>query len=111
MKGSRRFTKRISVHSYTAVSDGAGGNTTSESLTATVWAELKTMSTKQLIDIGYTDATLAVKVTVRKPNTFDYKTPNMAIKYNSVAYTIVSATVNPDYNNRYITFTAVKKGG
>lgn len=111
MRGSRRFSKQISVYSYTAVADGAGGSTTSETLVATVRADIKTLNTKQLIDLGYTDATLAVKVTVRKPNDFNYATPNMAIKYNNIDYTIVTATVNPDFNNRYITFTAIKKGG
>ena len=108
---SRRFNKRIEIFSYTATPDGAGGNTVTKTSVATVWAELKTMRTQAIVDLGYTNATLAIKVTVRKPDTFSYQTANMSFDYNNTEYTIVSATVTPDFHNRLVTFTAIQKGG
>lgn len=106
---SRRFNKRIEVYENAAVTDGFGGNTVNETLVATVWAELKTMDKGAVTDMGYTDALLGVNCLVRKPDTFDYKTENMFIKYGGDKYTIVSYTENIDFGNNYIRFTAIKK--
>jgi len=106
---SRRFDKRIQVYTLAAVTDNFGGSTVAETLVATVWADLRTMDKSAITDFGYTDATLGVNVTVRKPDTFDYKTENMFIRYGGNDYTIVSYTEDIDFKHRYIRFMAITK--
>jgi len=106
---SRRFNKRIEVYENAAVSDNFGGSTVSETLVATVWADLKTMDKGAVTDIGYTDALLGVNCLVRKPDTFDYKTENMFIRYGGNDYTIVSYTEDINFKHRYIRFMAITK--
>lgn len=107
---SRRFRKRIEVYEYSTVADGYGGNTISESLLATLWADIRSVNKKtDLSQYGISGKALVLDVTIRKQTTFNLSSVSHFIKYNSEAYTIASFPTNDNFDNRLINFFAVKQ--
>lgn len=111
---SRRFRKIIEIWQLSDVSDGFGGNTTSETRLTSTWADIRSLSANNRYgststDSGINHAQLGVMVTVRKRNDLTYNTLNQFIKYNDKKYTILSFPENKNFDNSTITFIAVKQ--
>ena len=111
---SRRFNKRIEVYQTGVISDGFGGNTSSETLITSSWAEIKSLNTnsrfgKTSTDFGMNNTQLGVMVTVRLRNDITYNSINQFIKYAGEKYTIASFPENKNFDNSYITFIAIKE--
>ena len=111
---ARRFNKRIEIWQTAIVSDGFGGNTSSNTLITSSWAEIKSLNVSNRIgksssDFGINNTQLGVMVTVRLRNDITYNSINQYIKYAGDEYTISSFPENKNFDNSYITFIAVKE--
>ncbi len=103
-----RLRKQIEVWKTASVVDEYGdGNVTSEKL-YDMYAELLTLSSRDVTEHGLDNKELNIKVLVRKPDVFDFNAKIHFIKYLGESYTIKSFPTNPNFDNRYITFIAVK---
>lgn len=89
---ARRYSKRIDVYSYIANADGFGGNTTSDTLEGTVWAEIRTISIDKLTEFGLDQTQKNIRVFVRKNADIDFHDSNLFIKYGGVDYTVNQVT-------------------
>lgn len=93
--------------------DGFGGNTVSESLLKSTWANIKTISTERqdqyVTEYGLLDASSSITITVRKRNdtVYDYKT--LFIKYRNERYAIKTYAINENFEDRVEKFTCVKE--
>ena len=107
--GARRFNKRIKVYQSVAVADGYGGNTVTDTLILTTWAEIKTQGSQKISDLGldYTKGTILV--TTRKREDIAFNSSKMYITYRGEKYTISTFPINENFVDAYISFTAVKE--
>lgn len=114
MRRSRKYTKRVEIWETTNVSDTFGGITVSEALLTTSWANVKTASnnsryTKRLTDLGITDPTNAIIVTLRLRNDVLYNAITMYLKYAGVKYIIQNAPVNIDFVGHEVEIIATRE--
>lgn len=108
---SRGFNKRIDIYSIEAVSDGFGGNTTSETPVSSSWAKIETMSSgkaKNLQDFGIDDPQNTIQITTRKRKDLVYDAEVHMIKYRGQDYKITSSPTETNFTGRFITFMATK---
>ena len=107
---SRNYTKRIEFYQTAAVADGYGGNTVSETLVATSWANIRTPKDSQrLIDLGVTDPTDVIIITTRHRNDIDYNAINQFIKYRSVDYVVKNAPTNMGFMDVEVEIIATRQ--
>ena len=81
MRPARRYSKRVEVYNYIANSDGAGGNTRSESKIGDAWAEIRTISADKLDDFGLNENEYAIRLFTRSRSDIDLKGDNVFFKY------------------------------
>ena len=107
---SRGFNKRISIYETTPVSDGFGGNTVTDALLVTTWANIKTFSinSRNTTDLGVIDLNNSIIVKTRKRNDLTYNIQTQYIIYRDEKYTIVSYPVNVDFEDNTIQFIATR---
>ena len=108
-RNSRRLTKRFELWETTAVPDGFGGNTVSDILIASSWAEIKTANAKsnfRSTDNGITNATNQIIITTRLRNDLTYNSINQFIKYGGVKYIISNQPYNVSFDNMFIEIVA-----
>ncbi len=106
---SRKYTKRIEIFTTAAVSDGFGGNTVSEVLLATSWADIRTVRPERLTDLGITDGTHSIEVRLRHRNDLDYEQEGIFFKYRDSSY--IFKSVNPiNLEDVHVIVIAVKDG-
>ena len=92
---ARNYTKRIGFYQTTAVADGYGGNTVSEALVATSWANIRTpKDSHRLTDLGVIDPTSTIIITLRHRNDIDYNAVDQFIKYRGLNYIVKNAPTN-----------------
>lgn len=89
---SRRYSKRVQVWSYIANPDGFGGNTTSDTLEGTVWAEIRTIPLDKLNEFGLDQNQKNIRIFVRKNADIDYHQSNLFVKFGGIDYTITQVT-------------------
>jgi len=107
---ARDYTRRIDFYQTAAVADGYGGNTVSETLVATSWANIRTPKDSQrLMDLGVTDPTNTIIITLRHRNDIDFNAVNQFIKYRSVKYVITNAPINLGFGDVEIEIIATRQ--
>ena len=86
---SRGFTKRISIYETTLVPDGFGGNTVTDALLVTTWANIKTFSinSKNITDLGVIDLNNSIIIKTRKRSDLTYNIQTQYIIYRNEKYT------------------------
>lgn len=82
----RKYISRVEVYINDAVSDGSGGNTVSERLIASSWANIKTVDVKFKMDIGLDIAKEAVIIKTRFRNDLDYTQSGLFFKYRGICW-------------------------
>jgi head-tail adaptor len=85
------FNKRVDIYQTSNVADGYGGNTVSELLITSSWANVKYLSTNKaasLNDLGINDALNTIEVILRKRNDITYNSINQFLKYDGDKYVI-----------------------
>ena len=105
---SRRFNKRIEVWQTTSADDGYGGNTLTDSIITTTWAEIKTQDGQSVTDLGLDYTKGVLLITVRKRDDLDYNSTAIYIKYKDVKYTITTFPIDENFIGSYISFIAVQ---
>ena len=107
---SRKFRKRINIYEISNVADGFGGNTVSQTLLGTSWADIRTLDRNtDLTQFGISSTQLAVEITVRKRSDLTYSSHSQYIEYKEEKYTIVSFPTDVNFDGAYIKFVAVKQ--
>ena len=107
---SRRSSKRVEIWQTSNVADGFGGNTVSETLITSSWAEIITLNeVNRSTDIGITSATNKIKVRLRKRNDIHYNNINQFLKYRGSKYIIKNQPVNVGFRDDAIEIVAVKE--
>lgn len=110
---SRAFNKRIEIWETTKVPDGFGGNTVSESLLKSTWANIKTLSSERqdqlTTQFGLLDASSTIQITVRKRNDTVYDYQTLFIKYRNAKYAIITYAVNEGFEDRIEKFICAKE--
>ena len=108
---SRKYTRRVEIWKTTVVPDAYGGNTVSEALVTTSWANVTTpTSYKRMTEIGITDPTNTIVVKMRYRNDITYNAINLFIKYRGVKYIIQNTALNVDFNDTEIEIMATREG-
>ena len=107
---NRKLSKRIEIWQTSNVSDGFGGNTVSETIIASSWAEIVTLNdVNRSTDIGITSATNTIKVRLRKRNDIEYNNINQYIKYRGFKYIIKNQPFNVGFRDSIIELIAIKE--
>lgn len=113
-KRARKYTKRVQIWQTTFMPDGFGGNIVSDELITSSWAKVKSATSnskfsQRLIDLGITDPTLALVITLRFRNDIDYNAINRFLVYRNERYVIQNSAVNVDFFNSEVEIIAVKE--
>jgi len=108
---ARNYSKRVEFYQTSVVADGVGGGTAGgDSLVATSWANVRTVKGSQrLLDLGVTDPTNTIIVTLRHRNDIDYNAINQYIKYRGLKYIVHNAPANIDFMDVDIEIIAVRQ--
>jgi head-tail adaptor len=108
---SRAFNKRVEIWQTSVVADSYGGNTVSDELIKTSWANLKTLKSNSnlITDLGLLDASNSIVITVRKRNDLTYDLQTMYIKYRNEKYIIKSYPANVNFEDNIIQFICTKE--
>ena len=109
---SRAFNKRVEIWGLTAVSDGFGGNTLTETLLATSWAKIETTNPNRGDlggDGGILDATSSIIITMRKREDLTIDVQTQFIKYAGVKYVINSNAIDLDFKDSFIKVVCTKE--
>jgi head-tail adaptor len=106
----RRKSKRVEIWQTSNVPNGFGGNSVSETLITSSWAEVITLNnTNRSTDIGITSATNTIKIKLRKRNDITYNSINQFIKYRGYKYIIQNQPFNVGFRDEEIEIIAVKQ--
>ncbi len=81
---ARQYDKRIKIYSTTTVSDGFGGNTITEVLIGSFWAELKQNSAFRDTAIGMSNIKDNWSFNIRTNPTITVNMDNLTIEYRGV---------------------------
>lgn len=110
---ARRFRKRVELWQTESYEDGYGGNLESDYLITTIWANISTLDTKSNVslgnDLGVSDRSNTIVITLRKRSDITYNSVNQYIKYSGYRYVIQKEPINEDFNNSYITLLATRQ--
>jgi SPP1 family predicted phage head-tail adaptor len=107
----RKLTKRVEIWQTSNVPNDFGGNSVSETLITSSWAEVITLNnTNRITDIGITSATNTIKIRLRKRNDITYNGINQFIKYRGYKYIIQNQPFNVGFRDEVIEIIAVKEG-
>ena len=109
---SRKFTKRVEVWENINVSDGFGGNTVSEVLRASSWANVQTTGVNSKFarntNLGLTEGVLSIIIHTRKRKDLVYNISTQFIKYRNEKYIIQNDPINVDFQDSIIEIVATK---
>ena len=107
---SRKLSKRVEVWQTSNVEDGFGGNTVSDTLITSSWAEIITLNdVNRSTDIGITSATNTIKIRLRKRNDITYNGINQYLKYRGFKYIIKNQPFNVGFRDDIIEIIATKE--
>lgn len=95
---ARKYDKAISIWQTTTVSDGYGGNTVTDALVYSVWANVNTKRAYRSNENGQNDNFVQTVFTIRNRYDIDLSIKDNFIKYNGLVYNIDSV-LNLDLNN------------
>lgn len=111
---ARKYNKRVAFYQTTTVADGYGGFTVTDSLIATSWCEIKTVSnnsrySQRMTDLGITDPTSAIIIQLRHRNDIEYSAINQYVLYKGIKYIIQNAPTNIDFENVDVEIIAIRE--
>lgn len=112
IRSARNFNKVIEFWQTTNVSDGFGGNTVSDVLITSSFANVMTLGNKNGYNsdnFGVIYKSNAIVIQLRKRNDITYNALNQFIKYRGVRYIVKNEPTNIDFNDSYIQIIAVKE--
>lgn len=112
IRSARNFNKVIEFWQTTNTSDGFGGNTVSDVLITSSFANVMTLGNKSGYNsdnLGVIDKSNAIVIQLRKRNDITYNALNQFIKYRGVKYIVKNEPTNIDFNDSYIQIIAVKE--
>lgn len=95
---ARNYTKAIGIWKTTTVSDGYGGNTVTDALVYSVWANVETKKAYRQNENGQNDNFVQTVFTIRNRYDIDLSTKDNFIKYNGLIY-YIDSILNLDLNN------------
>lgn len=102
---SRQYTRKISIYKTTNLSDGYGGNTVSDVLIGSYWAEVKQNSSYKDNTIGKSLLKDNYSFKIRANNNITSDLDNLSIIYKSKKYVINDLRYD-DELFRFINITA-----
>jgi len=102
---SRQYTRKIAIYKTTNVSDGYGGNTVSDVLIGSYWAEVKQNSSYKDNTIGKSLLKDNYSFKIRANNNITPDLDNLSIIYKSKKY-VVNDLRYDDELFRFINITA-----
>lgn len=85
---SRQYTRKIAIYKTTDVSDGYGGNTVSDVLIGSYWAEVKQNSAFRDNSIGKSDIKNNYSFKIRANATLTPDIDNLSIVYRGNKYVV-----------------------
>jgi len=105
---SRKYNKQIEVYKCTAVPDGFGGNTETEELVYTMWANVTARRSFVTNENAQTDNFVQTIFTVRNRVDLDINPKENFILYNNLRYNVESV-LNKDLDNIDIEIQATQR--
>lgn len=93
---SRKYNKKISIYKTSTVTDGYGGNTISETLIGSFWAEIKQMSSFKDNTIGKSDIKNSWSFKIRANSTLIPDFDNLSIDYKGIRYVVNDIVYNDE---------------
>lgn len=110
---ARQYNKQIEVWQTTHVSDGFGGNGVTSALLTKSWCKITTPNNNHGIyrttNVGVTDTSNTLVVTLRKRNDITYNSLNQYFLYRGVKYVISSEPINVGFEDRDIQIVITKE--
>lgn len=105
---ARKYTKAIGIWKTTNVPDGYGGNTVTDTLVYSVWANVVTKRAYLQNENGQNDNFAQTVFTIRNRYDIELSVKNNFIKYNGLIYNIDSI-LNLDLNNLDVEIYATQR--
>ena len=105
---ARKYTKAISIWQTTTVPDGYGGNTVTDALVYSVWANVGTKRAYRQNENGQNDNFVQTVFTIRNRYDIEISVKDNFIKYNGLIYNIDSV-LNKDLNNIDVEILATQR--
>ena len=102
---SRQYTRKIAIYKTTNVSDGYGGNTVTDVLIGSYWAEVKQNSSFKDNSIGKSDIKNNYSFKIRVNSTLTPDIDNLSIIYKGSKY-VVNDIRYDDELFRFVNITA-----
>jgi len=101
---SRAFNKRIDIYESTDVADGFGGNTVTNVLVTSSWADIKHVNINSNLstELGILAASNSISLTMRKRNDITIDLETMFIMYRGEKYAIKSFPANVNFEDNVI---------
>lgn len=111
---SRAFQKRIQIWQSVSVSDGYGGNTTTDVQITDSWANVTTLNNSKgktylSNDLGVQERSNTIVIKLRKRNDITYNDVNQYIVYRGYKYIIIAQPTNINFNDAYIEIIATRE--
>lgn len=105
---SRAYTKSIEIWKTTTVADGFGGNTVTDELDFSMWANVTAKRAYRTNENGQNDNFVQTIFTVRNRVNLDISIKDNFIKYNGLIYNIDNI-LNKDLDNIDIQLEATQR--
>ena len=102
---SRQYTRKIAIYKTTNVSDGYGGNTVTDVLIGSYWAEVKQNSSFKDNSIGKSDIKNNYSFKIRANDNLTPDIDNLSIVYKGSKY-VVNDIRYDDELFRFVNITA-----
>ena len=102
---SRQYTRKIAIYKTTNVSDGYGGNTVTDVLIGSYWAEVKQNSAFRDNSIGKSDIENNYSFKIRANDNLTLDIDNLSIVYRGNKY-VVNDIRYDDELFRFVNITA-----
>lgn len=102
---ARQYTRKIQIYKTTTVADGYGGNTISDVLIGSFWAEVKQNSAFKDNSLGKADIKNNYSFKIRANSNLNPDIDNLSIVYREVKY-VVNDIRYDDELFRFINITA-----
>ena len=102
------FRHRIAIQAEQPTADGGGGYALAWTTLATVWANIKPSTAKELVASGHIESHVTHTITVRWRRDIAI-TPDMRVLYQSRTFAI-RGVVNPNESNKWTVLLAEEGG-
>jgi len=104
----RKYLDRVYVYRHTPTADGYGGNTLTETLLASSWAGVESLSAFKLTQFGLDTSKQSIRVRMRYRSDVDYKSEGVFLKYKTKEW-IPTSIENVGLENEEIIIIATER--